>query len=522
MPVIREYQSQTRTIGANQGPAYSADQFGAAQGRALAGAGEAVQGVADVVAKRIDQQNTSDVTAKITKANADLAVDLQNVIRTAQPGDTAPFEEYNKRVEETIGKIGEEANTIGARTFFTEASARIKGQLSKTAQEGQSELAGIKAVTDYTQTQNSLSAATMADPTSIGLQRELHKQSIENLVANGSLPREKAIQLQMQGDTALSKAAMRGWIDLNPDYAKQKLKSGEFDSTLGADGKAQMLGEADQAIRAKEVEQERQIRLQERNMKIQQQKTQNTFLSQMVEGKLTTKQILASNLEAFGSGSKDQFIDMLKRANSPDEKLKTDATTMIALYDRIHLPDGDPNKLVDENELNQFFGRGLSMSDLAKLRDEISGGATEAGKIEMDMKKQVMDIAKGKLTRSNPLTGFRDPIGDEQMARFQVQFLTTYKEQRAAGKSAQALLNPDSPDYLGKNIQMYVRTPQQIMKDLAPKRAQPAGGGLALTPTASTANANTKTYQVPPPPKASPRMEGESAAAYLKRMKEGK
>lgn len=519
MPVIREYQSQTRTPGAVNGPAYSAEQFGAAQGRALEGAGQAISGVAEVVAKKLDQQNTSDVTAKLTKANADLAIDLQNTIRSAIPGDEKAFEEYNKRAEETIAKIGEEASTAGARSFFTEASVRIKSQLSKTAADGQAELAGIKAVSDYTQTQNNLSAATMADPSSLLLQRELHKQNIENLVNSGQLPRDKAIQLQLQGDQQLSKAAMRGWTALNPDYAKQKLKSGEFDSTLGADGKAQMLGEIDQAVRAKEIEQERRMREQERVTKMQQQKTQNNFLSAMVNGGLSTKDVLNSNLEAFGSGSKEQFLNMLKVANSPDEKLKTDANTMISLYNRIHLPDGDPKKLMDENELNNYFGRGLSFADLNRLRDEIQGTQTEAGKIEADMKRGVMDIARGKLTKSNPLTGFRDPLGDEQMQRFQSYFLDEYKAQRAAGKTANALLNPDSPDYLGKSISTFTRTNQQIMKDLAPKRTQPAGGGLAVTPGTAPAGATPTTYKAPPPPVVSPRMEGESAAAYLKRIK---
>jgi hypothetical protein len=521
MPVIREYSPQTRSIGANNGPAYSGDQFGAAQARAMEGAGQVISNVAETVAKRLDQQNASDVTVKLTKANADLAIDLQKTIRTAEPGDTKAFEEYQKRMEDTIGKIGEEANTASARGFYTEASARIKGQLTKTSIDGQAELAGIKAVQDYSQTQNNLTAAVMADPSGVGLQRELHKQNLANLVASGQLPREKAIQLETQGETALSKAAMRGWIDLNPAYAKEKLKSGEFDSTLGADGKAQMLGEIDQAVRAQEVEQERRIRQQERNTKIQQQKTQNHFLTAMTEGKLSSKDILGSNLEAFGSGSKEQFLNMMKMANSPDEKLKTDATTMIALFDRIQLPDGDPNKLMDENELNGYFGRGLSITDLNRLRDEIQGTQTDAGKMEGEMKRQMMEIARGKLTKSNPLTGFKDPIGDEQMAKFQINFMNEYKAQRTAGKSAQSLLNPDSPEYLGKNLMSYVRTPQQIMRDLAPKRAKPSDGGLAVTTSTPQANATPGVYRAPPPAKPNPRMEGESAAAYLKRIKGG-
>ena len=174
-------------------PTVSADQLGAAEGRALESLGQAVSNTGDLMAKRIDQQNTSDVTAKVTKANADLAIELQQTIRTATPGDTKVFEDYQKKVDDTLGAIGDEATTSGARTFFSEASARVKGQLTKTAYEGQAELAGIKAVSDFTATSNNLTAATMADPSSLGLQRELNAQEIAFLVMYGQLPTDKAL-----------------------------------------------------------------------------------------------------------------------------------------------------------------------------------------------------------------------------------------------------------------------------------------------------------------------------------------
>lgn len=519
MPVIREYTQQGTAPGPINRPQYSADQFGAQSGRALENLGGAVSQVADTVAKRIDQQNTSDVTAKLTKAQADLAIDLQQTIRTAKPGDPKPFEEYDKRVEETIGKVGEDASTVSARAFFGEASVRMKGQFAQTSAAGQAELAGIKAVTDYSEGLNGLSSTVLADPSSAGLQRELHAKMIDNLVASGQLPASKGMELRKQGETALAKSTVRGWIDANPEYAKQKLKSGEFDKDLGAEGKVQLYGEVDQAIRAREIDQDRRIREQERVTKLKQQKTQNDFLAGMMEGKLDTKTILASNLEAFGSGSKDQFLDMLKKANSPEEKLKTDPTTMISLFNRINLPDGDPDKIIDENQLNQYFGNGLSMADLGRLRDEIQGSQTEMGRQENDMKKQVMEIAKGKLTRSNPLTGLRDPAGDEQMAKFQAWFFDEFKAQRAAGVPAKDLLTPGSEKYLGAQISTYTRTNQQIMRDLVPRKA-PTTGGLALTPQTQQAGATPK-YIAPPKAPPLPRQPGESPQAYLKRKKEG-
>lgn len=518
MPVIREYRQRTSNV---QGPIaqreYSPDQFGAAEGRAMEGLGQAVSSVGETVAKRLDQQNTSDVTAKLTKANADLAIKLQKTIREAQPGDSKPFELYQQEVDDTLGKVGEEASTISARQFYQEASVRIKGQLSQTAAAGQAELAGVKAVTDYTDTLNSLSSASLADPSSMQLQRDLHRAAIENLVKTGGLPREKAIQLEKAGDTAIAKATLRGWIENNPKYARDKLKSGEFDNELGAEGKVQMLGEIDQAERAAEIDRERRLREGERITKLKQQQTQNDFLVAMTEGKLDTKMILNSNLEAFGSGSKEQFLQMMKAAN--EKKLQTDPTVMLSLFERINLPDGDPKKIVDENELNTYVIRGqLSMTDLDRLRGEIQGKGTAQGQIEADMRKQVMELARTKLTRANPMLGIKDPVGDEQMSKFMAYFYDEFKMERAKGTSARELLDPDSPKYLGKGIAQFQRDRKAIIRDLVPRRtSQP---GLAVTPTTEGASA-TPTYKAPPPPKVAPRQPNESPAAYLKRIKGG-
>lgn len=523
MPVIKEYgDAKVGTPGAIKQPQYTADQLGAAEGAALVQAGQAVQGAARTVAKRIDQENTSEITTKVTEANANLAVDLQNVIRTAKPGDKKAFEDYNKRVEETLAKIGEEASTEGARSFYAEASTRIKGQLYKTSMDGQAELAGLAAVNHYESTLNNLSAATMAAPDSVQLQRDLHKQAVENLVLNEQLPRSKAEELLQRGDTALVTANIRGWAELNPTYAKQKLKSGEFDKELGAEGKLRLDGEIDQAIRAKEIDAERRRAAQERALKESQRVTQNDLLQGLVDKKLTTQDIMRSNLDAFGSGSKEQFLQLMKAANQPEERLKTDPATMISLFNRIHLPDGDPNKITDENYLNQFAGNGVSFPDLNRLRDEFQGKGTAAGQVETDLKRQLFEIAKGKLTKTNPMVGFRDPVGDENLQRYMGYFFDEYKKQRAAGISPQELLTPGNKNYLGAQIEQYVRTPQQILRDAV--RRKPSPGSTLAGPQVSgteAAGASTPTYRAPQAPAPLPRQPGETPDAYLKRSKGG-
>lgn len=506
MPTIREYSQQVRTPGPIDRGYDTPEQHGAASARGLQTLGNTISQVGNVVARREEQENVSSVTAEIAKANADLAIEFQQIMRTTEPGDKAPFEEFSKKVDDTLGKVGELATTRAARQFHQEASIRIKGQLYKSIDSGQADLAGVKAENDYRGTFNNLSATAMADPSSLQLQRELHEGAVNNLVNSGLLPADKAAEMRVKGNAQLVQSAVRGWAQLNPDYAKSKLDSGEFDKDLGADGKAQMYGEIDQSIRARRAEEERQIRLQERELELKQRATQNDLLKKFVGNTLSEKDILNSNLEPFGSGSKDQFIGMLERANKGGKALETNSHTMISLFNRIHLPDGDPQKIVDENELNEYFGRGLSFADLNKLRDEMQGANTEEGKIEASLKKQTMEFAKSKLSKANPLMGIRDPEGDENLQRFMTFFFQEYAEQRRQGVPASKLLNPDSPEYLGKYVNNFSKDPSEIMRSLTRRK----------TVTPLPINGATAAPVARPP-----RNAGESAADYLKRTKGG-
>jgi len=521
MPVIKTYEPQIRTAGGPQEfQKVSADDFGAASGRALANVGQAVGNLGEVIAKREEQQEVSDINAKMAKANADLSGKLQTIISTTQPGDNKPFEEYEKEVEDTLNKLGEGVSSFGAKSFYAENAARIKGQMFQSSTKGRAELAGIKAVQDFTTAQNNFSLAAMNDPSSLALQKELNNKGVDALVASGQLPAHKGFELKAESEKKISQAAMRGWIDLDPDYAEQKLKSGEFSSVFGPDLMKQMEGEIKQAKNAALVEQERVRREQERVLKEQQTQTQNKFLSDMTQGKLTTKQILNSNLEAFGSGSKEQFINMIKARNEGRE-LKDNSSVAIDVYRRIHLPDGDPNKIIDENDLNQYMGNGLSLSTIQKYREEIQGKGTAEGKAIHDMKGQLFKVAEGSLVKANSF-GLKDPAGEENLLRFQADFEEAYKEGIKQGLSKREMLTPGSKNYLGNMITNYKKDSKQIMQEQAKamrwrapiKKEAVLGSSGKLEPSTTGQSDAPSTAK----PKRNP---GESAVDYMKRIKGG-
>jgi hypothetical protein len=253
-------------------------------------------------------------------------------------------------------------------------------------------------------------------------------------------------------------------MEIDPKTADSELRSGKWDSFLDGDTKTQLFGEIRAAANAREAEAERRKKAFEKAREEKQRIVQNNFLEKMVNGTLSFEEILKSDLEPFGAGSKEAFIRMNKDA-AEDKAKKSDPVTYQRLFDRIHLPDGHAKKLTNENELNAYMGRGLSLSDLRDLRAEIQGRGTEEGKVESDLKKGLMDVASSMLTKSDPMTGFKDAEGDEQLQKFRSWFFKEYAKKRQAGKTTQELLDPESPDYLGKEIRKYTKSAEQIMRE---------------------------------------------------------
>lgn len=509
MPRIREYTSRVSPSGPVETRRARGADFDL--GSALIDFGRSVGNTADIISKRAEQSEVSDLHAKMSEAHAKFTNHWRETISKADPGDKALTERFIQSYDEYMGQVGSQVSTRAGKNYFTQAQSQMRAHFLESAVAGQASLAGEKAVQDYSTSLNNFSGSLVTDPSGFDLAITQHKMMIENLVNNGSLPREAALKLETQGKQKLGRSAIFGLIQIDPNHGEQEINSGKWDQYLGADGKVQMLGEVTQAKRAILAEQERLKREQEGLLKTQREETQNKFLEKMTSNKLTAKEILNSNLEAFGSGSKNQFLNMLEENQKGGVSASVSRSTFAKLFERIHLPDNDPKKIKDENDLNQFvIARQLSFEDLNKLRGEMQGRKTEAGAIEADLKKGLIDIAKGKLTQSNPLLRIQDPVGDEQMQKFLSFFLQEYSEQRRQGKTAMQLLSPESSDYLGKHIERFTRTPQQIIKDLSRGASAPS----AINPPPSAQENSTGSGAQP----LQGRKPGESAADYLKRI----
>jgi hypothetical protein len=498
MARIRVYEPQTQAAGPVREHRTTANDFGAQGGEALQHVGNSLTYAADVLERRAEQSEVSDLTAKFAEAHATFTNQWAETLKTAKPGDNTLHDKFLEQYNEYIGKVGENIQTRGGEEYYKKMSAQMRGHFSETAMAGQVELAGVKARQDYQSTINNFSSSLINDPSSFDFVKQAHQAGLDNLVQSHNLPSAVAAELKTKGEAELAKSAIRGWIKNNPEFAKEQLKSDKWDQYILGDVKKQMFGEADEAIRGKQIEADRARKEQERIRDEKNRLVENDFLKKNEANQLTPKDVLDSDLNP---PVKRIYLNIIDKNNK--ERLdKTDPQTWNDVMERIYLPDGDPRKILDERELLPYHLAGkLSYSSLNHARDEVNGRKTEQGRIEADMKKQVFDMAKEALVKSNPLLGLRDPEGQLQMAKFQQAFYEEFASQRKKGASTVELLDPKSPKFLGKLVEPFRKDFRQLIKDNI------RAGGL-----------DPQDNKIPKADPAKARKEGESATDWVNRV----
>jgi len=253
------------------------------------------------------------------------------------------------------------------------------------------------------------------------------------------------------------------------------------------DGQRVAIGrQAEQGIRADQLAIQQNALLKDKAVKDQQARVENGYLNKLIDGTLTVDDIRSD--QTLTAAQREHFYNAI---NSQTQKQdKTDPTVFNDVFSRIHLPDTDPNKITDPDQLNKYMGQGLSFADIGKLRGEIKGRGTP----DAELMTQFKSMAKAQISGSSLIA--KDPDGDKQFYNWSAYVDNVVAEKQKKGVSLHEMLDPSSREYLGSTIQRFVRTPQQQMQDSA--RRMSGGSSASLPPEQQ-------------------RKPGESAADYLKR-----
>lgn len=466
MPQIKPYVQQTDVPGQVNVQRANAEDFGAGSAREFGNLGETVGRFGDVMQQREEQEQRTKLNVDMSEAQAKLTVELQ---KQTQDG-TLNTDDFMKTVGATMDQAQEDLTTPGARRDFEKNRAELSAHFLTSAASNQAVLAGDKAKASYSTGLENRSSSIMQDPSDQNFQLALRQQSDSVQVAiDGGLPAKLGPELQRHGETELAKSWIKGWMIKNPDVAEAKIKAGEVDQYLTGDQKYTLLSEARQAKIAEIADGERVRRLQKEALQEQQKVTQNDFLTKLENNTLSWKEIQRSNLDPFGSGSKETFLQMMKTKNKETNTAlqRSDPYLVNKLFDDIH-----SGKLTNENDLNAYFGPGqLSEKDLRWLRNEAQGKGTTEGRDEQVLKNSFIASAKNAIAKPDPLTRMADPQAMNNYVAWLSQFSQRYQQGRAEGKSARSMLaEVNSPNYLGGDFGNYQRTLQEITQDLVKGR----------------------------------------------------
>jgi hypothetical protein len=166
--------------------------------------------------------------------------------------------------------------------------------------------------------------------------------------------------------------------------------------------------------------------------------------------------------------AKEKLYNIKESAGGGEKVDKTYGPGFTKLYQQVHAADNDPNRLTDPTSLYSHVGPtgDLTVAGVDKLVTEIQGRKTPEGVAEGEMKSQFFKLAKSQISGSDEGLHIHDPKGDELYLKFMAQALPAYDAGRKNGKSATQLLNPDSPDYIGKSISTFKRPMDQWFGDV--------------------------------------------------------
>lgn len=213
---------------------------------------------------------------------------------------------------------------------------------------------------------------------------------------------------------------------------------------------------------------ERQLHVQDQLKKMESDKAEDGYMKQIYAPPQNAKPLSVQQIvndPRLSRESKDRVIKLIGDPGEKDEK--TYGPGFVHAFQMVHAPDGTPGRITDTNELYSRLGPSgdLTMAGVEKLRGEIDLKKSPEGAAESEMKKEFLRNARGQITGSDEGLHIKDPKGDELYLKFMAQALPAYEAARKQGKSPSQLLDPDSPDYVGKIVKNFKRPMDQWFND---------------------------------------------------------
>lgn len=507
MARIRPYESQISSQG--DLPARNAQESDLG-GPGLSNLGQGVQqsGASLGQAQRFLQeqqarQEVTDASVALTQLGTDLVQEHDHAARNWKPGDPPLSDTFGgivkARLDQLQGGDGESSRfetQAGEQTFKTHAAQLVSHFTSLTLRTD-AHLAGEAAKEQHRELVDGMGNFLQTHPAYFSLRRDELASVIND--PNGVYGRLSAAQrndLVRVGSEQLAINAVQGFIRKTPNVALEKLTDpmlkqdeqyGWIAQYIPNEKMQPLIQRAELEVRALDVEQARATADLNRQ-RIEAARTAESGLVEklalhMADPKqpmLSARDVLDSNLMALDPEKGKSMLTLIHAwaKEDPHKPIHTNPVVEHNLFKRIHLPDGDPKKIVDTDEIYRAYERGsLSFTDMDKLRKEVVEARSPDGSIFGREKADFLKGMEPRITKPGPFGVYTDPTTPEQFANFKKDLEQTITEYRKAGKNPRVLFDRNSPDYFGNRASQYEAkgfgsmTPGPSVAPVAPRKS---------------------------------------------------
>lgn len=260
--------------------------------------------------------------------------------------------------------------------------------------------------------------------------------------------------------------------------AKKMGSGGGVADFIPADKREELLRSAETKLSAEALDQERALRLQEKQEKIVSD-NEEIEIAKMLADPARRESVTAMSIASNPKLTREAIQRNIALIDKADRTDNTYGPEFYSVFQRVHLPEGDPNRVQSINDLVPMVGKGLTMSGYNEVVKHLQGKGTPEGDSEAKMLSQFLRVAHDTLSGTNPMIDIKDPKGEEINLGFMAQVLPQYYKLRSQGKTPAQLLDPNSPDYLGKSMNSLKRSTAEMVRDMIGD----AGGADADTST---------------------------------------
>jgi len=450
MPQIKEYNRQNSGPGVVNPTLIQGSDISGGAGKNLQVLAGAMDNVNDYMAKEEKQRQDFDTQKTKIKETLDLNEYMQTMKMKAPAGADGFADQAKQELDKRKQKLLDSAGSDYMRQKLDLELTSVHGQAFNEAIQFESESRAKKDKSDVQESLFRTKNAVRMNPALTAQMIEETNKLIDTTRID-STTKEIWKKQELQD---IRQNEIRGWIDINPVKAKEMIQGGTWDKELSDDLRNTLLHESNQGIRALDIEKNRSKDVQDKLLDAEREERKDDYLARMVSGTLSANEVVRD--DKLKAADKEHI---LREMNS--STFNVASRTDPGIYNNVYsqIVDG---KITSDTEIMKYLGKGLKASDVQHLRRELNSGGDNSEKV---FKKGMDDIAKGMLTKSNGL-GFKDPEGDTQLQKWRVYFSEEYTKGKASGLSAKQMLDPDSKDYIGKDLQKFVRTQDQVMKSV--------------------------------------------------------